>query len=98
MRVFVFSLFVLFVVLCTYSFLGRDPGAPEPGAVVEVLSPYRYGYVSGYRSFLEQEGMEVPSSRVVMYATDSMDEEYSRGYVDGYHRATEAVHCPRCAY
>lgn len=104
MRAFVFGLLVVFVGLCAYILLDRAPEVvrPEPVEEVEVLSPYRYGYESGYSSFLAQVGEEVPRKRVVMYATGSedMEGEYSRGYVDGYHRATEGYSCPRgdCPY
>ena len=39
-----------------------------------------------------------------VYLTDTSDgnladmDAYDAGYVDGYHKATEAVSCPRCEY
>lgn len=108
-RIFVSGLLVAFVGLCVLAFLRSAPSdvrevevEVEPEVEVEVLPPYRHGYDSGYRSFLAQMGEEIPKGRVSSYMSraDGMDEEYLRGYVDGYHRATEAYRCPRgnCPY
>jgi hypothetical protein len=88
--------FVGLVAGLTYCFLGV---APEGGgrvvlSDVEVLDAYSAGYRTGYFAFLEQSGEYVPMpSPVAVYSVGG--EDYSRGYVDGYHRATAALSCPR---
>ena len=97
MRNFVFSVFVVLVAVLTYCFLGRVDSPPEVVGV-EVLDGYEYGYRVGHASFLRQMGMDVSLPPAVSYVS-SHDGEYSQGYVDGYHRATEEFSCPRsCVY
>lgn len=70
---------------------------------VEVVSnketPYETGYRTGYRAFQLQMGQEAP--RLVKYTSssetvESLGEDASKGYVDGYHRAADSYVCPRC--
>jgi hypothetical protein len=66
---------------------------------LEPATSYEVGYDRGYRAFLEQQGVAIPVLKVARYATSlegELDEEQaSRGYADGYHRAGESLHCPR---
>lgn len=78
-----------------------DPSARWADA--ESLSrPYRYGYKSGFEAFLKQTGRDVPRQMVASYTSSETyemdDEEVERGYVDGYHKATELQNCPRSGY
>lgn len=61
------------------------------------MTPYRHGYISGFNAFLAQT--DQPMIQVASYTSQQdqpMDEkEVERGYVDGYHRATEVQSCPR---
>lgn len=98
MRNFVFSIFVVSIAVLTYCFLGRVDSSPEV-VCVEVLDGYGYGYRVGHASFLRQMGRDVSLPPAVSYVSSHDDGEYSRGYVDGYHRATAEFSCPGgCAY
>ncbi len=65
-----------------------------------VSDDYERGFVNGYRAFREQSDSYVPSEQ---YAPVLISHQYSsshwsaletRGYVDGYHKATEMQNCP----
>jgi len=71
-----------------------------------VMTPYEIGYQNGTDAFQKQFGLYRPSERSYSaYAqmhgpqaaelSDEDGEEISRGYVDGYHRASELMVCPR---
>ena len=74
----------------------ESPSLPEPVVVSE--SPYAHGYERGRASFLLQMGEDVPMPPAVRYVTGlephEVSEEEMRGYVDGYHRAADGMHCP----
>jgi len=61
-----------------------------------VKSDYVYGFDRGQACFRRQMGedVEIPSSSRYMTEGHWSEEEVSRGYVDGYHRATEMFSCP----
>ena len=65
-----------------------------------VETSYEVGYKQGYRALLVQMGQDVPPvERYVSIDSGELDEESaSRGYVDGYHKASESLVCPRCSY
>jgi hypothetical protein len=86
--------------------LGLPPDrAPQSAEVVPNLSdfaraetPYEQGFRTGYSAFLKQTGRYIPRPGVSASYTSSYssdDEDVSRGYADGYHKATEMEHCPR---
>lgn len=93
---------LVFVVGCG----GGEPELPEvdlPTGVEEVYvesaqpssaSSYDVGYEQGRRAFLLQMGEEVPVVEMYVSHVDLDEEEVSRGYVDGYHKAGEQVYCP----
>ena len=71
----------------------KEPVVPE--------TPYDHGFQKGYDAFLKQTGRYVPRpGRVASYTSSYSDddEEVVKGYVDGYHRATELDQCPRDAH
>ena len=88
----------------------RKPAAPvpvpqEPDLPDVDQSPYQQGYTRGYYAFLAQTGEYVPPANTVsayMALNDSepfaAGPDYEKGYVDGYHKATESFHCPRYDY
>jgi hypothetical protein len=76
-----------------------DPRTSELAAEYELETPYEHGFRVGYNAFLKQTGRYIPqavmfsSKRTASYSMD--DEQVSKGYVDGYHKATELGLCPR---
>lgn len=103
------ALSVSITMYLVFSTLGLPPDwAPESAEVVPDASsfarletPYEQGFRNGYDAFLAQTGQYIPrpsvsASYAASYSSD--DEEVSRGYVDGYHRATQMEHCPRSYY
>lgn len=81
----------------------RPPERPGPSALVrEPRTAYQRGFDDGFDAFLMQTNQYTPRPFVAKYSTseegDSDEEEVERGYVDGYHKATELQHCPRCNY
>jgi hypothetical protein len=64
--------------------------------------PYQHGYRVGFDAFLKQTGRYMPRPAVASYTSsenfDMEDSEVERGYVDGYHKATELQNCPRSGY
>lgn len=88
-----------------YGRLGFPPdSAPESAEVVPYAgdfaraeTAYEQGFRTGYSAFLKQTDQYIPQPGVsASYASSysSDDEDVSRGYVDGYHKATEMEHCP----
>lgn len=68
---------------------------PSP---IVIRTAYEEGYWKGYGAFLSQSGFKLPPIKFAKYTfSDSEEEkgEVERGYVDGYHKATECVLCPR---
>jgi len=83
---------------------GLPPDPPEAVIAAEDAA-YEHGFRKGYDAFLKQTGQDdkVTQSAGVAYAYTSSafeedDDDVQRGYVDGYHKATEAQHCPRSYY
>lgn len=69
-----------------------------------VEDSYQLGYNDGYRAFLIQMGTkEEDLPKVARYTTNTSsndlvdvdEEEKSRGYADGYHKAADSIYCPR---
>ena len=59
---------------------------------------YRQGYVRGYNAFLAQTETYMPLPAIAYTSShpDAPEEGQGMdGYVDGYHKAAESVHCPR---
>jgi hypothetical protein len=72
--------------------------ADKEDSQYELETPYEHGFRVGYNALLKQTGQYIPqagdsSKRTASYSMD--DEEVSRGYVDGYHRASDFGMCPR---
>lgn len=99
---------VSFTTYIAFSSRGLPPDrAPESVEVSPNKSPlrpetaYEQGFRNGYSSFLAQTGKYIPQPNVTAsYASSysSDDEDVQKGYVDGYHRATEVESCPRGCY
>ncbi len=77
-----------------------DYSAEDFENYVDSLPDYSYsvGYEKGRRAFFIQMGKK--PEPVEKYSSSDQteiedEEEYSRGYVDGYHRAGEMFYCPR---
>jgi len=71
---------------------------PDTSEFARVETPYEQGFRIGYSAFLKQTGQYIPRPGAVATYTSSYDmddEEVSKGYVDGYHKATEMENCPR---
>lgn len=74
---------------------------------VESVGSYDLGYREGYLAFLRQQGIEsslgeasviYASSHGVFVGEDDGGME-GRGYMDGYHKASESLSCPTvCPY
>lgn len=69
----------------------------------EPAGSYDAGYQVGYRAYMVQTGQEVPPEVAVRYtsmveggSSGGSEDEMLRGYVDGYHKASEMSQCPRC--
>jgi hypothetical protein len=86
--------------------MGDFQNRPPPPVFLssEPPTPYDIGFRVGYEAFLKQVGMYTPdmapkSAYTVLTGMNinefSEEDSYwiDRGYVDGYHRATESVHC-----
>ena len=80
-------------------------GSESAFSQVAELEPSAYGagYQVGYRAYMVQTGQEVPPEVAVRYtsmvegdSSGGSEDEMLRGYVDGYHKATEMSQCPRC--
>lgn len=76
---------------------------PEPETFVEGDGPYQEGYKVGYSSFKAQNfGFSVPAVAYTSSGTEDSfreSEEYGKGYIDGYHKATEVMSCAgKCPY
>lgn len=68
----------------------------------DVETDYQIGFKEGFSAFINQTQTYIPSpsGAVVSYSSYKVEDEESqeqktRGYIDGYHRATSLVHCPR---
>jgi hypothetical protein len=71
-------------------------------------SAYQAGFREGFFAFMKQTGQYTPSlnttSAIYEYTKskyekkDEDNEENLQGYVDGYHKATESMHCPRYSH
>lgn len=67
----------------------------EEGYSIVIKTSYDEGYYNGYHAFLEQFEIEVPKTKTIKYLSYAKDkEDMQRGYVDGYHKAAESIHCP----
>lgn len=88
--------------------LRETQGVPSDSGILvssEPVNSYDLGYGEGYRAFLEQQGLEVPSAAmsytVLVGAVSEVGSEEMRGigYMDGYHKASESLSCPTvCPY
>jgi hypothetical protein len=69
---------------------------------------YEVGFQAGKYALYSQMGIEyIPDEKEVFAYSSFLEEnndskysnnkEYDRGYVDGYHRATEKIYCPASA-
>lgn len=73
---------------------------PEPKVVKDAELSYGFGYERGYAAFLEQQGGSVPVTRAVRYTNEVVDvgvldeDLTSKGYADGYHKASDNFYCP----
>lgn len=73
---------------------------PEPEVVKDAELSYGFGYERGYAAFLEQQGSSVPVTRAVRYTNEVVDvgvldeDLTSKGYADGYHKASDNFYCP----
>lgn len=69
--------------------------SPSP---IVISNAYEEGYWRGYGAFLSQSGLQLPPVKLVKYSSSDSEEqkeELEKGYVDGYHKATECMFCPR---
>jgi len=72
--------------------------AADADARYELETSYEHGFRVGYDAFLKQTGRYIPQTSGSTKRTASYtmsDEDVSRGYVDGYHRAADLGTCPR---
>lgn len=78
-------------------FLPFDSASKTASVVPETAarSSYEEGFRKGYFAFLAQEGLYFPPPEASKsYTSSVVDEDVSKGYVEGYHRAAEMEHCP----
>lgn len=93
--------------------LREEQGFPSDSGVlvldtepVEPVSSYDLGYQQGYLAFLQQQGIEPTGEVSVIYASshghgvvgEEDGEMVGRGYMDGYHKASESFGCRACTY
>lgn len=80
--------------------------AIDPVEIKSTLSDqevYAYSYNRGYNAFMTQinrDDLMVDNNKVYTYTSDKKKTEHekeleSRAYVEGYHRAADAIYCPR---
>lgn len=75
-----------------------ETATPDPESFVEGEGPYQDGYKIGYMTFKFQNE-DVPLPIEIRYASyeneedHRLSEDYHKGYVDGYHKATEMIGC-----
>jgi hypothetical protein len=70
---------------------------PEPPTQAPVASAYEEGYRRGHRAWMSQSGAEIRSDLYAVLETSAIpgeEEAMTRGYIDGYHRASELSVCP----
>lgn len=77
--------------------------APAPMVARDPQTAYQRGFNEGFDAFLKQTNQYTPRPLVVTYTRSEEneagdDEEVNKGYVDGYHKATELQNCPRSNY
>lgn len=99
-------LIVLIVAVVVLAMLGRiqdkkterSPEVTEGSNVIVVSNTaYEEGCMAGHQAFLKQVGQYIPMPKSAKYSKDmgvDEQEEFNKGYVDGYHRAAESLHCP----
>jgi hypothetical protein len=81
--------------------------SPEDVKKHAVERAYKVSFDKGYSAFLRQIGFEsktsyqytsnvqeVPVEEEILSSQEYQD-ALDKGYVDGYHKATEVTHCPR---
>lgn len=70
------------------------------------VTDYERGYMSGFLAFQKQFGVYVPAEQNIpkghfysytSHKDDEDSDEETKGYVDGYHRASAMIHCPASA-
>lgn len=66
-------------------------------------TPYQDGYEQGFNAFCNQMGIEPkykpkPSIQYTSMIKEETEEDQLKGYVDGYHRASSSMYCPRSNY
>lgn len=69
---------------------------------------YKLGFEQGKMAFFKQINEPIQNSEIkkeeytVLIESQEQQKEYdeaiSKGYVDGYHKAADSIHCPRCVY
>lgn len=78
-----------------------EPSVPDPETFVSGEGPYQEGYKIGFSSFKAQNfGFSIPATEYTssrLEESEKESEEYGKGYVDGYHKATEVMSCV-CPY
>lgn len=77
----------------------RKTPEPHEAQVNPVSDDYERGFVNGYRAFREQSGEYVPIEQYApavahQYSSSHWSEMETKGYVDGYHKATNMQCCP----
>ena len=90
-------LIVVLAILVKFRKNDDIPAVAEDSSVVVVNNTaYEEGRMAGHYAFLKQTGQYMPMQKSAKYSKDMGDdeEEFNKGYVDGYHRAAESFHCP----
>lgn len=93
---FLLAIVLLFLLQMNQKATKAPDSVEEPSPVVP-LTAYEHGRMTGHHAFLNQTGQYIPMPKIASYSSKIEDdeEEFSKGYVDGYHRAAEMMHCPR---
>lgn len=91
--------FLAFMV-CVAMWIATRSGPEDAVEHEEEATPSLYadGYRTGFEAFQAQMGIPAPNGPVLKATYTSSHEgdpeDFSRGYSDGYHRATELHYCP----
>ena len=72
--------------------------AEDSNVVVVNNTAYEEGRMTGHYAFLKQTGQCISTPKSARYSrkdmSDDEEDEFNKGYVDGYHRAADFFQCP----
>lgn len=98
-------IFLIFCFLLCCFLINKNYKKPQNKAAneeIKKMSSYEIGYSKGYnsakRQFSENQENVINDEKVFSFTSSyesTYNEEEIKGYVDGYHKALDAIYCPR---